>query len=156
MNTHKLIRQIVFYSLSAVVFFSALEAAKFVYLLGSSKELYPISIFGFSLFYSTLLLIVSYILGQKLLFEASRSNQLFTIKRNSYRTLCMLSLFSGLSVINAIVLSEFSSGRLISSSLDNLCVLSLQYGVPIVFVTFILLFVVMVINNIIVGRMSHT
>ncbi|WP_305810009.1 hypothetical protein [Photobacterium kishitanii] len=81
MNTHKLIRQIVFYSLSAVVFFSALEAAKFVYLLGSSKELYPISIFVFSLFYSTLLLIVSYILGQKLLFEASRSNQLFTIKK---------------------------------------------------------------------------
>lgn len=156
MNIHKAVRRIVFYTLSAIVFFSALEAAKFVYLLGSSKELYPISIFVFSLGYSTLLLIVSYVLGQKLLFEASRNNQLFTIKRNSYRTLCMLSLFSGLSIVNVIVLSEFSSGRLISFSLDSLCVLSLQYGVPAVFVTFILLFVAMGINNIIVDRVSNT
>ncbi|MEC6899589.1 hypothetical protein [Photobacterium piscicola] len=155
MNIHRLIRQIVFYSLAAIVFYSALEAAKFVYLLGSSKALYPISIFGFSLFYSTLLLLVSYSLGQKFLFEATRTNQLFTIKRQSYQTLGMVSLFTGLTVINVIVLSSFSSGTLISSSVYTLCSLSLQYGVPVALVTFICLFVVLLINNMIVTREKH-
>ncbi|SKC31215.1 hypothetical protein CZ809_00693 [Photobacterium piscicola] len=155
MNIHRLIRQIVFYSLAAIVFYSALEAAKFVYLLGSSKALYPISTFGFSLFYSTLLLLVSYSLGQKFLFEATRTNQLFTIKRQSYQTLGMVSLFTGLTVINVIVLSSFSSGTLISSSVYTLCSLSLQYGVPVALVTFIFLFVVLLINNMIVTREKH-
>ena len=155
MNIHRLIRQIVFYSLAAIVFYSALEAAKFVYLLGSSKALYPISIFGFSFFYSTLLLLVSYSLGQKFLFEATRTNQLFTIKRQSYQTLGMVSLFTGLTVINVIVLSSFSSGTLISSSVYTLCSLSLQYGVPVALVTFICLFVVLLINNMIVTREKH-
>ena len=155
MNIHRLIRQIVFYSLAAIVFYSALEAAKFVYLLGSSKALFPISIFGFSLFYSTLLLLVSYSLGQKFLFEATRTNQLFTIKRQSYQTLGMVSLFTGLTVINVIVLSSFSSGTLISSSVYTLCSLSLQYGVPVALVTFICLFVVLLINNMIVTREKH-
>lgn len=155
MNIHRLIRQIVFYSLAAIVFYSALEAAKFVYLLGSSKALYPISIFGFSLFYSTLLLLVSYSLGQKFLFEATRTNQLFTIKRQSYQTLGMVSLFTGLTVINVIVLSSFSSGTLISSNVYTLCSLSLQYGVPVALVTFICLFVVLLINNMIVTREKH-
>ena len=155
MNIHRLIRQIVFYSFAAIVFYSALEAAKFVYLLGSSKALYPISIFGFSLFYSTLLLLVSYSLGQKFLFEATRTNQLFTIKRQSYQTLGMVSLFTGLTVINVIVLSSFSSGTLISSNVYTLCSLSLQYGVPVALVTFICLFVVLLINNMIVTREKH-
>ena len=155
MNKDRIIRGIVFYTLAAIVFFSALEAAKFVYLLGSSKELYPISIFIFSLGYSTLLLLVSYSLGQKLLFEGSRSNKLFTIKRQSYQMLGMLSLFTGLSVINVIILSEFASGKLISSSLTDLCTLSLQYGVTTFIVTFIMLFVVMLINNMMVSRRKH-
>ena len=155
MNKDRIIRGIVFYTLAAIVFFSALEAAKFVYLLGSSKELYPISIFIFSLGYSTLLLLVSYSLGQKLLFEGSRSNKLFTIKRQSYQILGMLSLFTGLSVINVIILSEFTSGKLILSSLTDLCTLSLQYGVTTFIVTFIMLFVVMLINNMMVSRGKH-
>ncbi|MCD9474344.1 hypothetical protein CTM76_09240 [Photobacterium phosphoreum] len=154
MNKDRIIRGIVFYTLAAIVFFSALEAAKFVYLLGSSKELYPISIFIFSLGYSTLLLLVSYSLGQKLLFEGSRSNKLFTIKRHSMMPLYMLSLFAGLSVINIIVLSEFSSGTLISSSLTHLCSLSLQYGVTTFIVTLIILTVVMLVNNLIVDRVK--
>ena len=155
MNKDRIIRGIVFYTLAAIVFFSALEAAKFVYLLGSSKELYPISIFIFSLGYSTLLLFVSYSLGQKLLFEGSRSNKLFTIKRQSYQMLGMLSLFTGLSVINVIILSEFSSGKLISSSLTSLCTLSLQYGVTTFIGTFIIFFLVMLITNMIVSRAKH-
>ncbi|MEC6908024.1 hypothetical protein VXS04_10120 [Photobacterium piscicola] len=155
MNIHRLVRQIVFYSLAAIVFYSALEAAKFVYLLGSSKVLYPISIFGFSSFYSTLLLLVSYSLGQKFLFEATRTNQLFTIKRQSYQTLVMVSLFAGLSAINVIVLSSFSSGTLISSNVYNLCTLSLQYGAPVALVTFIILFIAMIINNNIAVRLQH-
>lgn len=156
MNKDRIIRGIVFYTLSAIVFFSALEAAKFIFLLGSSKTLYSISIFIFSLGYSTLLLLVSYSLGQKLLFEGSRSNKLFTIKRQSYQTVAMLSLFSGLSVINIIVLSEFSSGKLLSSTLTDLCTLSLKYGVTTFIVTFIALFVIMLINNMIVSRVRHS
>ena len=156
MQMHRLIRQVVFYSLSAIVFYSALESAKFVYLLGSSKALYPISIFGFSLFYCTLLLLVSYSLGQKFLFEATRTNPLFTIKRQSYQTLVMMSLFTGLTVINVIVLSAFSSGKLLSPTLTDLCTLSLQYGVTTFIVTFIALFVVILINNMMVSRGKYS
>ncbi|MEC6813480.1 hypothetical protein VXS05_00100 [Photobacterium toruni] len=155
MNKARLIRGIVFYTLAAIVFFSALEAAKFVFLLGSSKVLYPISIFIFSLGYSTLLLFVSYSLGQKLLFEGSRSNKLFSIKRQSMMSLCMLSLFAGLSVINIIVLSEFSSGKLISATLMHLCTLSLQYGVTTFIVTLIVLFAVIWVNNLMVDRVKN-
>ncbi|OBU16337.1 hypothetical protein AYY19_04040 [Photobacterium aquimaris] len=154
MNKDRLIRGGVFYTLAAIVFFSALEAAKFIFLLGSSKTLYSISIFMFSLGYSTLLLFVSYSLGQKLLYEGSRSNKLFTIKRQSMMTLCMLSLFSGLSVINMIVLSEFASGALISSTLTDLSTLSLQYGVTTFIGTLIVLFVVMWVNNLIVDKVK--
>ncbi len=70
-------------------------------------------------------------------------------------SLCMLSLFAGLSVINIIVLSEFSSGKLISATLMHLCTLSLQYGVTTFIVTLIVLFAVMWVNNLMVDRVKN-
>ncbi|PSV07040.1 hypothetical protein C0W96_07190 [Photobacterium kishitanii] len=156
MNLHKITRGLVYYPILIIIFFGAIQAVRFSIPIFSNASIYSPLVITFSLGYVALWLLVSYMLGRILFFEAKRDDKLFTVNRKSLTPIFWASLLFGMAVINVIVLSAFSSSLSLSAlDLVSMRNMSLGYGFLAFLFMFIFLLVVMQMIRVITKKVSQ-
>ena len=154
MNIHKITRGLVCYPILVIIFFSVINAVNSFISILANTEIYSLLTIAISLGYASLWLLASCMLGRTLLFEVKRDDKLFTVNRKSLAPIFWASLLFGMTVINLIMLSAFSSTQALSAlDLVSIKNLSLEYGfLAFLFLFISLLAVMRIIQGVTIGR----